>query len=51
MNVFLDKVFEYGAVSNELSISSLFMEWRKIKIEVFPGSIVFKEKSYVNVSC
>ena len=47
MNIFLDKVIEYGHARDKLSISSSFMEWRKLEIEMFLGFIVMTEGAYI----
>ena len=46
-----DKIIDNVDARDWLFILSLFMEWRKLKIEILLGFIVLKEKSYVNVSC
>ena len=46
MNLLSDKVIEYGVARDCLSVSSLYMEWRQLKIVFSLGFIVLKEQSY-----
>ena len=46
MNIFPCKVNEYGDARDWLSVSSLFMIWGVLKIELLMGFFVLTEKSY-----